>query len=202
MTSTARIPAAEVTGLYGWLAKTMSRKILGQVPESLGVLWHHQDVLKDLMKAGRKAEGWDQVDPNLATFANMAVSAHVGCSFCLDLHYYLAHDHNLDEEKAREVPRWRDSDVFTPTERRVLAFAEAMSETPLTVTDVMVDELVEDLGIPAVIELSARIGMMNLTTRMNIALGIEAQGLSSACGLPPLAVAPDAPVTLAVLSQA
>ena len=30
------------------------------------------------------------------------------------------------------MPRWRESDVFTPLERDVLEYAEAMSVTPLT----------------------------------------------------------------------
>ena len=33
-------------------------------------------------------------------------------------------------DKAREIPRWRESDVFTPLEREVLEYAEAMSQTP------------------------------------------------------------------------
>jgi hypothetical protein len=33
------------------------------------------------------------------------------------------------------VPRWRDSDVFTPLERDVLEYAEAMTNTPATVTN-------------------------------------------------------------------
>jgi hypothetical protein len=37
----------------------------------------------------------------------------------------------------RLVPRWRESDVFTPLERDVMEYAEAMSLTPPTVTDEM-----------------------------------------------------------------
>jgi len=93
----------------------------------------------------------------------------------------------LDAAKAREVPRWRESDVFTPLERRVMEYAEAMSQNPPTVTDEMSASLLEELGAPALLELTARIGWMNLTARANIALGIEAQGFSAACGLQPLA---------------
>ena len=34
----------------------------------------------------------------------------------------------LDLAKVREVPRWRESGAFTPLERDVLAYAEAMSQ--------------------------------------------------------------------------
>ena len=33
------------------------------------------------------------------------------------------------------MPRWRESDVFTPLERDVMEYAEAMTQTPPTVTD-------------------------------------------------------------------
>jgi alkylhydroperoxidase family enzyme len=59
----------------------------------------------------------------------------VGCGFCLDLGYFQAHNEKLDVEKAREVPRWRESGVFTPLERDVLQYAEAMTQTPPAVTD-------------------------------------------------------------------
>jgi hypothetical protein len=36
MTGTTRIPPAEITGLFGMLAKRMSKKMLGEVAEPLG----------------------------------------------------------------------------------------------------------------------------------------------------------------------
>ena len=68
----------------------------------------------------------------------MAVAAQVGCSWCLDFGYFEAHNEDLDMDKAREVPRWRESAVFSPLERDVLEYAEAMTVTPPTVTDEMV----------------------------------------------------------------
>jgi AhpD family alkylhydroperoxidase len=59
----------------------------------------------------------------------MAVAAQVGCSWCLDFNYFHAHNEGLDERKASEVPRWRESTVFTSLERDVLEYAEAMTAT-------------------------------------------------------------------------
>ncbi|WP_324276183.1 carboxymuconolactone decarboxylase family protein [Blastococcus brunescens] len=179
----------EITGLYGALLKTMSRKMLGQVPDAAGVMWHYPTLLKDMMRFGRRSESWNRLDPNLATLATMASAATVGCSFCLDLHYFMSHDRGLDEAKAREVPRWRQSTAFTPLERRVMEYAEAMCQTPLTVTDEMSAALLDALGAPALLELTARIGAMNLTARSNVALGIRSQEFAASCGLPPLATA-------------
>jgi len=187
MASNTRVPKAEITGIYGGLLKRMTRKMLGEVPEAAEVMWHYPAVFKDMMGFGRKADKWDRLDPNLASFAAMAAAGLVGCSFCFDLGYFMAHNRGLDEAKAREVPRWRESDAFTPLERRVMEYAEAMSQTPPTVTDEMSAALLEELGAPALVELTARIGGMNLTARTNIALGIQSQEFSAACGLQPLA---------------
>ncbi|WP_199506253.1 hypothetical protein [Geodermatophilus sp. TF02-6] len=65
--------------------------------------------------------------------------------------------------------------------------AEAVSRTPPAVTDEMSAALLSGLGAPALVELTARIGMMNTTARGNVALGIRSQEFSASCGLPPLA---------------
>ena len=187
MASSTRVPAIEITGIYGALLKTMSRRMLGQVPEAAGVMWHYPAVFKDLMGFGRKVDSWNRLDRDLASFAAMAAAAAIGCSFCLDLHYFLTHNRGLDEAKAREVPRWRESAVFTPLERKVMEYAEAMSQTPPTVTDEMSAALLSELGAPALLELTARIGAMNMNARGNVALGIRSQEFSASCGLAPLA---------------
>jgi alkylhydroperoxidase family enzyme len=184
MTSSPRIPPAEVTGVYGAVAKSLTRRMLGQVPEPLGVMWHNRDVVKDIYGLGRKADKWDECDKSLKSFAHMAVAALVGCSFCLDFGYFMAHNEKLDEAKASQVPRWRQSDVFTPLERDVLSYAEAMSQTPSSVTDELSARLLDALGPAALVELTAFIGFSNVVARMNTAMGIRSQGFSTVCELP------------------
>jgi alkylhydroperoxidase family enzyme len=184
---TTRIPTTEITGVYGALAKRFSKKMLGEVPEPLGVMWHNLPVLKTFFAFSGKAQKWDACDLSLKSFAHMATVSLVGCSFCLDLAYFQANNENLDLEKAREVPRWRESDVFTPLERDVLEYAEAMTQTPPSVTDELSARLLEALGAPAMVELTAFIGAANLVSRTNTALGIESQGFAAACDLRPLA---------------
>jgi AhpD family alkylhydroperoxidase len=184
MSSTPRIPKAEITGLYGYALKRFSRKMLGDVPEPAEVMWHNRAVLASFTGFGRKVQKWDQLDADLKSFAHMAVAALVGCSWCLDFGYFHAHNEGLDEAKASEVPRWRESLVFTSLERDVMEYAEAMSETPPQVTDELSGRLLKQLGAPAMVELTASVAFANLTTRSNTAMGIEAQGFSKACKLP------------------
>jgi alkylhydroperoxidase family enzyme len=185
--SDTRIPAAEITGFKGALLKRMIKKTLGQVPTSVGVYWHNQKVLMAMGGLGGKLKKWDACDEGLKTFAHMAVASYIGCTWCLDFNYFEARNKNIDMDKAQQVPRWRQSDVFTPLEKDVMAYAEAMSQTPVTVDDAMVANLREQLGDAAMVELTAVIAFANFTTRPNVALGIESDGFAAACGLKPLA---------------
>jgi alkylhydroperoxidase family enzyme len=189
MAGSTRIPQAELTGLYGALVKRMSRKIFGEVPEPVGVMWHNRKVLNFSFGVGRKAQKWNQCDENLKSFAHMATASLVGCSFCVDLGYFFAHNEGLDVNKAREVPRWHVSDVFTPLERDVMEYAEAMTQTPPTVTDELSAQLLEALGAAALVELTAFIALANFMARSNVAMGIGSQEFSAACDLKPLALA-------------
>jgi AhpD family alkylhydroperoxidase len=183
MSSTPRIPKAEITGADADALKRFSR-LLGAVPEPAEVMWHNRAVLTSSTAFGRQVEEWDQLDPNLKSFAHMAVAALVGCSWCLDFGYFMAHNEGLDEAKASEVPRWRESPVFTRLERDVMGYAEAMTATPPRVTDDLSARLLEQLGAPAMVELTAVVAFANMTTRGNTAVGIESQGFSKACTLP------------------
>ena len=78
MTSTLRIPPTEITGLKGAIVKRFARKMLGEVPESLGVMWHNQKVLNFGFGLGRKTQKWDACPQQLKAFAHMAVASYVG----------------------------------------------------------------------------------------------------------------------------
>jgi len=189
MTGNPRIPKAEITGVYGAVVKYMSRKMLGEVADPIGVAWHNKKVLNFSFLSGRKAAKWDQCDPNLKSFAHMATASLVGCSFCLDLGYFLAANEGLDVTKAREVPCWRDSAVFSQLERDVMEYAEAMTMTPTMVTDEMSHNLLQQLGAPALVELTAYVALANMHARTNSAFGVTSHGLAASCDLKPLAMA-------------
>ena len=184
-----RIPQTDITGLLGVAARRFAKRKLGDVPESLGVMWHNQPVLRTLMGLSRKVEKWDACDRQLKAFAHMATVSYVGCSFCLDLGYFEANNKGLDMAKAREIPVWRTSTRFSPLERDVLEYAEAMTHTPPTVTDELSATLLDALGPAGLLELTSFIALANYYARSNVAVGIEAAGLAASCRLEPLAVA-------------
>jgi alkylhydroperoxidase family enzyme len=175
-----RVPKAE---LPAELRENMIR-LLGAVPEPVEVSYNNPRVAVSSQEFSAGVATWDAADASLKTFAHMAAAAQVGCSWCLDVNYFLAQNHNLDLAKASQVPRWRESDVFTPLERDVLEYAEAMTSTPTTVSDELSASLLARLGPAALVELTVFIGFANMAGRVNTAHGITSQGYSDACEVP------------------
>jgi AhpD family alkylhydroperoxidase len=175
-----RIPKAE---LPAELRESMIKQ-LGAVPEPVEVTYNNPKVASSTDELSASVATWDAADASLKTFAHMAVAAQIGCSWCLDVNYFLAMNHGLDPAKASQVPRWRESEVFTPLERDVLDYAEAMTSTPTTVTDELYARLLGRLGPAAMVELTVFIGFANLASRVNTAHGITSQGYADACEIP------------------
>ncbi|MEU0953045.1 carboxymuconolactone decarboxylase family protein [Streptomyces niveus] len=181
-----RVPKAELTTE---LRESLIKQF-GTVPEPVEVTWHNPGVAEASMGLGGQVGAWDSVDESLKSYAHMAVAAQVGCGWCLDIGYFQAANQNLDVAKASQVPRWRESEVFTPLERDVLEYAEAMTNTPPTVTDELSASLLDRLGPAALVELTVFISFSNFATRSNNALGVESQGFSATCEIP-LAARPE-----------
>jgi alkylhydroperoxidase family enzyme len=175
-----RIPKAKVPGELG----TGLVQQLGSMPEPVEVDYNNPPVARANREYAVKLSRLEAVDASLKTFAHMAVAAQVGCSWCLDVNYFLALNQQLDLAKASQVPVWRESDVFTPLERDVLEYAEAMTSTPTAVTDELYARLLGQLGPAAMVELTVFVGFANLAGRVNTAHGIASQGYSEACQIP------------------
>jgi len=175
-----RMPKAEVPAELG---EALIQQV-GSMPEPIEVAFNNPKVAVTTQEFTASASAWDAVDAGLKTFAHMAVAAQVGCSWCLDVNYFLARNTQLDLAKASQVPVWRESDLFTPLERDVLEYAEAMTVTPTAVTDELHARLLGRLGPAAMVELTAFIGFANMAGRVNTANGVTSQGYSDACEVP------------------
>jgi alkylhydroperoxidase family enzyme len=81
------------------------------------------------------------------------------------------------EEKVQEVPRWRDSALFSPMERDALEYAETMTITGERVSDALHARLRGHFTEAQIVELTAAVALENFRSKFNPALGIEAQGL-------------------------
>jgi len=188
MPSNFRIPQAVPSGAYARVMTVVAERRWGEIPDNAYVLLHNRPVLKALFGFEGKLAKWKALDPHLKTYAVLASAATIGCSWCLDFGYFMAHNDGLDLAKIREVPRWRDSEAFSDLERDVMDYAEAMTVTPPTVSDELVSRLDEALGHAAVVELTMMVAVENQRSRFNSAMGLASQGYSDRCELAPLAV--------------
>ena len=131
------------------------------------------------------AARWKGLDPTLKALATMVVSAEIGCGWCMDFGFWEYHHREIEPAKLRDVPRWRDSDVYTDLERAVMSYAVAATATPPAVTDEQVERLLEDLSEADLVELTAQISLENYRSRINAALGLTSQGFKETCELRP-----------------
>ena len=183
-TTVARISLDPPRTLFYRLAEWYSRRTYGAVLDPARAMAHHPRMLLSYVRYEQSLARWKRLDPTLKGLAVMASAATIGCSWCMDFGYWENTRQGIDPAKLRDVPRWRDSDRFTDLERQVLAYAEAMSTTPLGVTDEMVAGLREHLDDAALDELTMMIAVENSRSRFNSALGLTSQGFKDRCEIP------------------
>jgi AhpD family alkylhydroperoxidase len=179
-----RVPIDEQQdGLYGRLINWYTRHTYGDVLDNALALLHNPPVLKAVLGFEKKVAKWDRLDADLKNLAQVASAAAIGCSWCLDFGYFAAHSKGDDVSKLREVPRWRESEVFTDLEREVMEYAEAMTVTPPQVTDELAESLRTQLGNDGFVEVTMMVAVENERSRFNSALGLTSQGFSDRCEL-------------------
>lgn len=182
--ATARVPLDLPDTLFGKAMAWYMRRTYGDVLDNGLALLHHKGVLKGVMGFEKNVAKWDALDADLKNLAQLASAAVIGCSWCVDFGYYVAHSRGEDVSKFEKALVWRDHrEVFTPVEQRVLEYAEAMTATPPTVTDELTEALRADLGEKAFIELTMMVAVENERSRFNKALGLKSQGLKDTCDL-------------------
>jgi AhpD family alkylhydroperoxidase len=185
-TETARISLDPPRTLFYRLAEWYSRRSYGVVADPLAAMGHNPRVLMTDARFETSLARWKRLDPTLKALAVMASAVSIGCSWCVDFGYWIATSKGTDPVKLENVPRWRESDVYTDLERRVLEYAEAATSTPPTVTDEMVEGLRSDLDDAALVELTMMVAVENQRSRFNSALGLTSQGFKDRCEVPPV----------------
>lgn len=163
----------------------LTRRKFGKVLDPVKVAMHNRRVLVTSLAIEGTAARWKALDPNLKALAVMVSSARIGCSWCMDFGYWEFHHQGIDPAKLHDVPRWRDSTVYTDLERAVMDYTEAMTATPPEVTDEQVERLRRDLGDEQLVELTAWVALENYRSRVNSALGLTSQGFKEYCELRP-----------------
>ena len=80
------------------------------------------------------------------------------------------------DDKIRQVPAWRESELFSAMEKDALEYAEKMTITGEKVTDELWGRLRGHFTEAQLVELTAAVAVENFRSKFNVPLGVEAQG--------------------------
>jgi AhpD family alkylhydroperoxidase len=177
----ARLQPADPKGLdlVRRLTSASVKRMYGRPMDPTSVLAHSRPLLLGISAASLAANRFAQAVPAPLKHLAMLRSAQlIGCEWCLDFGSWLAQHAGCSEQQLRELSRWRESEQFDDEERLVLEYAEAMTRTPVEVTDELFDRLRERFDERQIVELTTTIALENLYSRSNWALGIEGQGFT------------------------
>ena len=174
----------------GLLTRAMYRvakRRYGQVPEPLAVVAHHRKLMVNWAVHESLTEWASKTLPvSVRQLAVLWTARTIGCSWCVDFGSMLQRLDGLDMERLKDIDNYAVSTAFSDDERAAIAYADAMTTDPHTVTDEQVDDLRARFGDAGVVELTYQIGLENMRARVNATLGITEQGFNSsdACRIP------------------
>ncbi len=198
----SRIPsvAPQDASLLVRIAYRFARHRLGEVPEPFAVTAHHHKLFTASAIHELAVERAAHAVPKpILELAVYRTAWTVGCSWCVDFGAMLQRLDGLDVDRLKHIADFETSDAYTDEEREVIRYVDAMTTTPMTVTDEQVAALVERYGHDGVVELTYQIALENHRARFNHALGITAQGFGSGdtCRVPWEVSEPEATTTRA-----
>jgi len=174
-----------------------ARRMYGRPLEPTQVVAHHRPLLLGYGAISIALERFShRVQSRLKDLAMLRTAQLVGCEWCLDFGSWLAQKSGIPADKLRELSTWRESERFDQLERLVLEYAEAMSRTPVEVSDELFARLREQFDERQIVELTMSIGLENLYSRTNWALGIGSEGFTEGM----YCVTPDRSVTGALVA--
>jgi len=160
------------------------RRQFGAVLDPFRAMGHNMPVAHAYGKLEQSASRWKKLDMKVRDLADMAAAVKIGCPWCMDFGYWMLHGRGILREKIEAVPHWRESNVFSPLERLVMEYAEAMTETPPVVDDELVKKLRVHLDEAQLVELTAIVCLENVRSRFNSAVGLTRQGFKERCEVP------------------
>jgi len=109
------------------------------------------------------------LQPSLMELVKMRASQLNGCAFCLDMHARDARKQGESEQRLYLLSAWRESPLFTDSERAALAWTEALTRLPDTgVPDAIYEELARHFSEAEIVRLSMLIVAINGWNRLNV----------------------------------
>jgi 4-carboxymuconolactone decarboxylase len=104
----------------------------------------------------------------------------------MDIGSAVSRREGVSEGQILELSSYETSALFSGTERLVLAYADAMTQSPVEIPDELFAKLRAEFSDQALVELTSTIAWENYRARFDHALGIESEGFTegAVCVLP------------------
>jgi AhpD family alkylhydroperoxidase len=173
-------------GVFARIVARGSRVAFGRELRSAGVYAQHPRLMFDYMRFNRAAERGRRVPKALSELAVLKAATIVGCEFCMDIASEYSRRSGLSDQQILALPEAHDSDLFSDDELLVIDLATGMTRTPGAVDDELMARVRDRFGVKGTLELVHLVAWENARARINIALGIGAEGFSEGkvCAVP------------------
>lgn len=156
------------------------KKVAGKVGTSLKVQAHRPSIAWFGNLFGLAIERSGTVEKRIHLLAQLRAAQIVECPFCIDIIPALGKKSGvLTDAEVSAVSHYFDSDLFSVKEKVAIEYAEAMSKTPVKISDEMFARLKNFYDEKQIVELTASVAYENYRARFNHALGIESDNFNA-----------------------
>jgi AhpD family alkylhydroperoxidase len=176
----------EKSNLTVRMANWYTRRTFGRDTEIAGVMAHSRPNFTGYGMFEFFHERSKATDEKLLALAGTKAACLIGCQFCIDIGSHISREAGVTEDQLRMLHAYDESSAFSPLERLVLEYADAMCQTPVAITDDLFARLREHFNEEQIVELTTAIAIENFRARFNNALDITPAGFTegAACALP------------------
>ena len=178
MSPQQRIQGAPERGPLRKVAYSMARRRLGRVPEPFAVAAHHTKMFGAMSGFEMALERSKSVPTRYKALGELRAAMVVGCEFCVDIGSMIARESGLSDDELKDLVDWQASERLDEKDKLVLAYADAISATPVDVPDELFEQLRAHFDEQQLVELTAAIAWENWRGRFNWAFGLGEEGYS------------------------
>ncbi len=146
----------------------------GTALNPLKVMAHQPQIMQGVMRLyGAVHQHNPQISEELKELISLRIAQINGCRlYCVPMHTYMLRKIGAPEAKIQAVTRSATSDLFSPTEKLALEYAERITVPSTTVSEGFFDQLKGEFSEANLVELTALIGVLNFWTKVIDALEV------------------------------
>lgn len=120
----------------------------------------------------------DMLSPRHRALAELKAATTVRCEYCVDLGAQISRGLGITDHELLALSDYANASCFSEVDKLILAYATAISRTPVDVSDELFEQLRSHFDTAQLVALTHIITLGNLRARFNLALDIGASGFS------------------------